>query len=68
MNQDIPANSWGFVSPDGNFQPITSLTTAGLEYVSKSLSELQALIKQCIITEEYEKCAVIRDEISKRLQ
>jgi len=68
MNQDIPANSWGFVSPDGNFQPITSLTTAGLEYVSKSLSELQALISQYIITEEYEKCAVIRDEISKRLQ
>jgi hypothetical protein len=68
MNQDIPANSWGFVSPDGNFQPITSLTTAGLEYVSKSLSELQALISKYIITEEYEKCAVIRDEISKRSQ
>ena len=68
MNQDLPVNSWGFISPDGNFQPITALTAASLEYVSKTLPELQALISQYIITEEYEKCAVIRDEISKRLQ
>ena len=68
MNQDLQRNSWEFISPDGDFQPITALTTAGLEYVSKSLSELQALINQYIVTEEYEKCAVIRDEISKRLQ
>lgn len=68
MNPDLPANPWGFVSPDGNFQSITTLTTRGLEYVSKTMAELQALINQYIITEEYEKCAIIRDEISKRLQ
>lgn len=67
MNQDLPANPWGFITPDG-FKPITTLTTNGFEYVSKTMSELQALINQYIITEEYEKCALIRDEISKRLQ
>jgi len=70
MNQDLPANSssWGFISPDGNTQPIAALSVASLEYVSKSLTELQTLINQYILTEEYEKCALIRDEISKRLQ
>jgi hypothetical protein len=70
MNQDLPANSssWGFISPDGNTQPIEALSLASLEYVSKTMAELQKLIKQHIVTEEYEKCALIRDEISKRLQ
>jgi hypothetical protein len=70
MNQDLPtdSSSWGFISPDGNIQPIAALSVASLEYVSKTMAELQTLINRYIVTEEYEKCALIRDEIAKRLQ
>lgn len=68
MNQEQTSKGpvWGFVSPDGKFQSITSLTTINLEYASRSVEELQQMINEFIATEEYEKCAVIRDEITRR--
>ena len=67
MNPDSTDNaSWGFLSTDGHFQPLAALSAAGLEYVSKSIAELQELMARHILTEEYEKCAQIRDEIAKR--
>lgn len=59
-------SKWGLISPDGYFQPISSLTSATLEYASKSLDQLQVLLLENIEIEAYEKCAVIRDEINKR--
>jgi hypothetical protein len=56
----------GFYSADGFFQPLTSLTTNSLEFVSKSRLELEAMLQENIAFERYEKCAVIRDELLKR--
>ena len=56
----------GFVSSDGFFQPISSLTVAGLEYVSHSKRQLEELLNEKLLLEEYEECALIRDELSKR--
>ncbi|MCJ8208689.1 hypothetical protein MUY27_03150 [Mucilaginibacter sp. RS28] len=64
--QTSSASSWGFLSSDGKFLPVSALTTKSLEYASKSIIELQQLIESYILTEEYEKCAVIRDEIIRR--
>ena len=58
--------TWGFVSPDGFFQPVSTLTTTSLEFVSKTRVELQALLQEHLALEHYEKCAVIRDEIARR--
>jgi len=67
MNQDInKPSSLGFYSADGHFQQITSLTSHSLEFVSKSRLELEDLLKQNILLERYEKCALIRDELLKR--
>lgn len=70
MNPEQTNNvpEWGFLSPDGRFQTVANLNTASLEYASTATAELQLLIEQYIITEEYEKCAVIRDEIARRKQ
>ncbi|WDF56256.1 hypothetical protein [Mucilaginibacter sp. KACC 22063] len=70
MNSEQTSNapSWGFMSPDGYFQTISKLNTILLEYVCKTTDELHSLIEKYIITEEYEKCAVIRDEILRRAQ
>ncbi|NCD70799.1 hypothetical protein [Mucilaginibacter agri] len=68
MNPESPTNaSWGFTTPDGHFMPMPSLKLAGFEYLSKTVAELQDLIAEYIIAEEYEKCALIRDEIAKRV-
>ncbi|UFH52784.1 hypothetical protein [Spirosoma sp. KNUC1025] len=69
MEQQHPTDpsQWGFISPDGFFQPISSLTTHNLELVSKSMNELQAMLQENIDLEKYEKCAFIRDEINKRM-
>lgn len=58
---------WGFTSPDGFYQPIHLLTTQNLEYAGKSLTELEELMQQNIAQEKYEVCALIRDEINKRV-
>jgi protein-arginine kinase activator protein McsA len=60
------ASRYGFISADGYFQQIGTLTVAGLEYVSKSRRELELLLQENVQTENYEACAIIRDEILKR--
>lgn len=61
-----PNSTLGFYSPDGYFQPITALNTVSLEFVSKTLYELEQMLDENIRQECYEKCALIRDEIIRR--
>jgi hypothetical protein len=61
-----PKTTLGFYSPDGYFQPITALNTANLEFVSKTLYELEQMLDKNVQLEYYEKCALIRDEIIRR--
>lgn len=61
-----PNTSLGFYSADGNFQPVSSLTTSNLEFVSRSLYELEVMLDENVRMERYEKCAQIRDEIIRR--
>jgi hypothetical protein len=56
----------GLFSSDGFFQSLDNLTVASLEYVSKSREELELLLAEKLEAEEYEDCALIRDEIVKR--
>jgi protein-arginine kinase activator protein McsA len=56
----------GFYSTDGFFHEMSSLSVSDLEYVSKSLIELECLLAENIALENYEKCAEIRDQIIKR--
>jgi hypothetical protein len=56
----------GFTSSDGNFQSISLLTSQNLEFASKTLVELEILIKEYERSEKYEKCAIIRDELIRR--
>jgi hypothetical protein len=65
MNTQQP--QWGFTSPDGFYQPLHLLTTQSLEYAGRSLAELEELMRENIALEKYEVCALIRDEISKRI-
>lgn len=62
----LEPTEWGFFSTDGFFQPLSSLTTRGLEFVSKSVPELEAGLEQNLQSERYETCALIRDELTKR--
>jgi hypothetical protein len=67
----MPSNSsdapgWGFFSPDGFFQPLASLTTRGLEFVSHSVAQLEEELLLNLQRERYETCALIRDELAKR--
>jgi len=62
------ASRYGFISSDGYFQQIGTLTVAGLEYVSKSRPELELLLHENVENENYEACAIIRDELIKRKQ
>lgn len=67
MEQQNTNNTrYGFISADGYFQQISSLTTAGLEYVSKSRNELELLLNENVAKENYEACAIIRDELIRR--
>lgn len=59
-------NRLGFVSADGYFQQISTLTSANLEYVCKSRTELELLLHENVTKENYEVCAIIRDELLKR--
>jgi len=61
-----PNRSLGFYSADGNFQAVSSLTTSNLEFVSRSLYELEVMLDENVRMERYEKCAQIRDEIIRR--
>ena len=65
-NNATDLSQWGFMSSDGFFQTISSLTTQSLEYVCKSINELEAMLEEYVELEKYEKCAIIRDEINKR--
>ncbi|WP_207426597.1 hypothetical protein [Pedobacter sp. SYSU D00535] len=56
----------GLISTDGHFQEISSLTVDSLFYVSKSKNELEQLLEEKVAVEEYEECAIIRDELIKR--
>lgn len=67
MEQNNNAPALGFYSADGFFQQITSLSAHNLEFVSKSKLELENLLQQNLLLERYEKCALIRDELVKRL-
>jgi len=60
-------SKWGLISPDGYFQPISSLSSVTLEYATKSLDQLKAMLIENVEIEAYEKCAIIRDEINKRI-
>jgi hypothetical protein len=68
MTTKLNSLKWGIFSPDGFFQPFHLLSVASLEYAGRSLAELQALLQENSCFEQYEKCAVIRDEINKRLK
>ena len=57
---------WGFFSPEGFFQPLHALTPRELEFVSKSVPELNDELKTNVQRERYETCALIRDELTKR--
>ena len=56
----------GLFSSDGFFQGLDHLTVASLAYVSNSKEELELLLQEKLGLEEYEECALIRDELSKR--
>jgi hypothetical protein len=56
----------GLFSTDGFFQNLDHLTVASLEYVCRSKEELTVLLEEKIALEEYEECALIRDELVKR--
>jgi len=60
------SGSWGFTTPDGLYQPLTLLDTHSLFYAGRSLAELQAQMQEDIEKENYESCARLRDEISRR--
>lgn len=64
--QNMNSGRFGFISADGYFQQISTVTVAALEYVSKSRQELHLLLQENISKENYEACAVIRDELAKR--
>lgn len=68
MNNSEPqkGSKLGFMTRDGFFQEIRTLNTTDLEYVSKSLEELKLMMDENLATENYEKCAAIRDELKKR--
>jgi hypothetical protein len=51
---------------DGSFHQLSTLTVDRLEFVSRSRLELETMLKQYILSERYEKCALIRDELLKR--
>ena len=60
------ALQWGFISPEGFFQPIRSLSTRGLEFVSRSIDSLETELHENVQLERYERCALLRDELAKR--
>ncbi|WP_462265438.1 hypothetical protein [Mucilaginibacter sp.] len=64
--QNTNSSRFGFISADGYFQQINTLTTANLWYVSKSRHELNLLLQENLMKENYEACADIRDELMKR--
>jgi hypothetical protein len=66
MNTNEQTPEWGFYSTDGFFQPVSSLNSKHLEYVSKSSAELEVMLQEEILKERYEQCAIIRDELLKR--
>ncbi|WP_295770324.1 hypothetical protein [uncultured Mucilaginibacter sp.] len=66
MEQNPNIASLGFYSADGFFQPLKGLNTSNLEFVSRSLYELEMMLDENVRSERYEKCAQIRDEIIRR--
>ncbi len=65
-NPSPGSQHWGFFSPEGFFQPLHALKPRELEFVSKSVSELEDELRTSLHREAYETCALIRDELAKR--
>ena len=51
---------------DSLIRPADALFIASLEYETKSVAELEQLLQSKIALEEYEHCALIRDELIRR--
>jgi len=66
MNKKRNKQTLGLISRDGFFQPVSTLNVAGLEYASKSKAELREILEEKVKNEQYEDCALIRDELIKR--
>ena len=66
MNNDTNKPGWGIFSPDGYFQPLGLLDSKSLEYAGKTIAELETLMQENIAKEQYEVCAIIRDELARR--
>lgn len=65
-NSSPESPEWGFFSPEGFFQPLHTLTVRQLPFVCKSISQLEEEMHHNLQCEEYETCALIRDELAKR--
>lgn len=57
-----PNTSLDFYGTNGRSQQLTS----NLEFISRSLYELEVMLDENVRMERYEKCARIRDEIIRR--
>ncbi|RVU02423.1 hypothetical protein EOD41_00340 [Mucilaginibacter limnophilus] len=66
MNLNERNPNWGLYSHDGTVIPLSALTAASIEYVNYSITQLENMLQENIVTEQYEKCAGIRDELSRR--
>lgn len=58
--------TWDLISSEGYFQTISTLNSSTLEYACKSRAELYKILEEKARAEQYEICAIIRDEINKR--
>ena len=56
----------GLYSSSGFFTEIESLLDASGGYFSRSIEELELLLHEKMDLEDYEECALIRDELVKR--
>lgn len=57
-----PNTALGYYGTNGRLQQLTS----NLEFISRSLYELEVMLDENVRMERYEKCAQIRDEIIRR--
>jgi protein-arginine kinase activator protein McsA len=58
--------TFGTFTPAGDFQAISNVQVTRIEYASKSTPELKELLQEKIEQEQYEQCALIRNEIARR--
>lgn len=67
MNKKNNTPKTGLVSTDGFFQLLSTLNSKNMQYAGNSVTELRTLLREKENLEQYEQCAIIRDEILKRL-